>query len=162
MKFFVVICVDVDVLIKLDDVNQEGCEVLVDLLCVDFYYWVFVDFLVFCMEFVEGEFFEGVMEGGKVGFEVVGGICQGMNNYMQWFVGDLVMGGDWFGYDGLCLFWNDSFVYYYYYKVFVFDVVNLVVFGIFDGFVVLVVMEGYVFVEVLIMGIYILNLCLVG
>ena len=42
-KSFAVICVDVDVPTKPDDVNQEGREVPSDLPRADFYHWVLVD-----------------------------------------------------------------------------------------------------------------------
>lgn len=161
IKLLVLVVYDFDVFLCGDDVNQEGKIVLLELLCVDFYYWMLVDILVGVSEIKVGQFSNGVIVCGKLGLVVLGdvmlGVCQGINDYIGWFVGDGDMCGDYFGYDGFCLLWNDVLVYCYIFMLYVLDVEQLFVVGNLEGLVVVIVLCDYVLDQVFFIGFYIFN-----
>lgn len=140
-----------------------GCidmSVLCDQLCCDFVYWVMVDILVLVQEIVVGSCSDGFVVKGKIMLVGLVGSCQGLNDFIGWFVGNLDMVGDYLGYDGFYLLFNDECVYCYFFCVFVLDVVLLQLLVCFIVVDVYCVMYGYVLVEVVLYGIYMLNLVL--
>ena len=110
-KSFVIICHDPDVPSVGDDVNQEGKIIPSDLPRVDFYHWVLADIPANIRSLAEGEASSGVTPKGKSPGKKVYGLA-GLNNYTQWFEGDVDMGGDYADYDGPCPPWNDSIVHH--------------------------------------------------
>jgi hypothetical protein len=153
-RSFAVICHDVDVPTKPDDVNKEGRTVPLDLPRTDFYHWVLVDLPSGRTSVDEGEFAAGVTAKGKEGPQGPQGTRQGLNNYTQWFEGDPDMGGDYYGYDGPGPPWNDELVHHYHFTVYALDLERCPVEGAFTGPDVLKAIEGHVLGKAAIVGTY--------
>lgn len=158
-KSFVVICHDVDVPSKGDDVNQEGKSVPASLPRVDFYHWTLVDIPAEISEIAAGQYSNGITARGKSGPATAAGQVgrQGLNSYTGWFAGDADMAGQYFGYDGPCPPWNDSIEHRYVFTVFACDVEHLPVTGNFTGQQVRDALKGHVLAEASITGRYTLN-----
>jgi Raf kinase inhibitor-like YbhB/YbcL family protein len=153
-RSFALICHDVDVPTKPDNVNREGVTVPADLPRADFYHWVQVDLAADRSSVAEGEFSNGVTAKGKGGPEGPQGTRQGLNNYTQWFEGDPDMGGDYYSYDGPGPPWNDELVHHYHFTVYALDVEKAPVEGTFTGPDVLKAIEGHVLDQAAIVGTY--------
>jgi len=153
-RSYVLLCHDVDVPTKADDVNKEGRTVPADLPRTDFFHWVLVDLAGDRASVAEGEFSEGVTVKGKDGPEGPGGTRQGLNNYTQWFEGDADMGGDYFGFDGPGPPWNDELVHHYHFTLYALDVERCPVEGAFTGPDVLKAIEGHVLGQASMVGTY--------
>ena len=153
-KSFVVMCWDVDVPTKPDNVNKEGVTVPADLPRTDFYHWVLVDLAAGCASISEKEFSDGVTPKGKDGPDGPQGTRQGLNNYTQWFEGDADMGGEYFGYDGPGPPWNDELVHHYHFTVHALDVARCPVEGQFTGPDVLKAIDGHSLAHASIVGTY--------
>ena len=153
-KSFVVVCWDVDVPTRPDNVNKEGVTVPADLPRADFYHWVLVDLPAECTSISEKEFSDGVTPKGKDGPDGPHGTRQGLNNYTQWFEGDADMGGEYFGYDGPGPPWNDELVHHYHFAVHALDVAKCPVEGRFTGPDVLKAIEGHSLAQASVVGTY--------
>jgi Raf kinase inhibitor-like YbhB/YbcL family protein len=153
----VLICHDPDVHTKPDDVNQEGREVPADLPRTDFYHWVLVDLPPGPADIREGEFSDGVTQGGKPGPEGPQGTRQGINNYREWFANDPQMAGQYFGYDGPCPPWNDAIAHRYIFTLYALDVDRCPIEGEFTGPDVLRAIQGHVLAKASLTGTYSLN-----
>jgi Raf kinase inhibitor-like YbhB/YbcL family protein len=153
-RSFALICVDVDVPTKPDNVNKEGMTVPADLPRTDFYHWVQVDLAADRTSVQEGEFAQGVTAKGKDGPEGPQGTRQGLNNYTQWFEGDPDMGGEYHSYDGPGPPWNDELVHHYHFTVYALDLEKCPVEGKFTGPDVLKAVEGHVLDRASIVGSY--------
>jgi len=153
-KSFALICHDVDVPTRPDNVNKEGMTVPADLPRTDFYHWVLVDLPAERTAIDEGEFSRGVMVKGKPGPEGPQGTRHGLNNYTQWFEGDADMRGSYFGYDGPGPPWNDELVHHYHFTVYALDVSRCPVEGRFTGPEVLKAIEAHVLDRAAIVGTY--------
>jgi Raf kinase inhibitor-like YbhB/YbcL family protein len=153
------ICHDVDVPSRGDDVNQEGKTVPADLPRVDFFHWTLVDLPSSLATIAAGQYSNGVTPRGKPGPEAGSGRPgrHGVNDYTGWFAGDADMRGDYFGYDGPCPPWNDSIVHHYVFTLFALDVERLPVDGKFTGQQVREAMRGHILGEAKITGTYTLN-----
>ena len=156
-KSLAVICHDVDVPSKGDDVNQEGRNIPADLPRVDFFHWTLVDLPPSLASIAEGEFSNAVTARGKPGPSAAHGARQGINDYTGWFAGDADMGGDYFGYDGPCPPWNDSILHHYVFTLYALDVAKLPLEGKFSGQQVRDAIKGHILAEAKITGIYTLN-----
>jgi len=156
-KSLVLLCVDVDVPTKPDDVNQEDREVPADLPRCDFYHWVMVDIAPSVNSIAEASCADGVVAHGKQ--EPVGpqGSRQGINDYTQWFNGDEAMQGNYFGYDGPCPPWNDSIIHHYHFVLYATDLEHCPVDGAFTGPDVKAALEGHILDEASVVGTYTLN-----
>jgi len=152
-KSLVLICYDVDVPTKPDNVNKEGMTVPADLPRAGFYHWVCVDLPTEPAEVKEGEFSSGITVGGK---ESAGprGTRQGINDYTSWFAGDEDMKGTYRGYDGACPPWNDEIVHHYHFTLHATDFERFPVEGDFTGDEVKQAMQGHVLAEANIVGTY--------
>ncbi|MCL2830061.1 MAG: YbhB/YbcL family Raf kinase inhibitor-like protein [Betaproteobacteria bacterium] len=146
-RSFVLLCVDLDVPSKGDDVNREGRTVPADLPRVDFFHWVLIDLPPQITSIAEGAFSDQVVPRGKPGPAAAHGARQGINNYTQWFDGDQDMRGDYFGYDGPCPPWNDSIPHRYLFSVYALDIERLPVEGRFSGKEVREAMEGHILAQ---------------
>ena len=153
-RSFVVVCRDVDVPTRPDDVNKEGRTVPLDLPRADFFHWILVDLPADRRSIEEGEFSSGVTPKGKPGPAGLGGTRHGLNNYTQWFEGDADMAGDYFGYDGPGPPWNDELVHHYHFTVYALDAARCPVEGRFTGQDVLRAIEGHTLGEASIVGTY--------
>lgn len=153
-RSFAVICHDVDVPTRPDDVNKEGRTVPADLPRTDFFHWVLVDLPGERNSIAEGEFAAGVTAKGQPGPEGPQGTRQGLNNYTQWFEGDADMGGDYYGYDGPGPPWNDERVHHYHFAVHALDLERCPVKGSFTGPDVLKAIEGHALDQASIVGTY--------
>jgi Raf kinase inhibitor-like YbhB/YbcL family protein len=156
-KSFVVICHDVDVPSKPDDVNQEGREIPATLPRVDFFHWTLVDVPATVTSIDAGSYSHAVKPRGKAGPQTPQGARQGINDYTAWFAGDHDMEGDYYGYDGPCPPWNDSILHHYVFTVYALDVAKLAVEGRFTGTDARKAMAGHVLAQAQITGIYTLN-----
>ena len=161
-KSLVLICVDVDVPTKPDDVNQEGREVPADLPRCDFYHWVMVDIPMHISSIESGSCSQGVTAHGKQKPHGPEGSRQGINDYTQWFNGDESMQGEYFGYDGPCPPWNDSIIHHYNFVLYAVDQERCNVEGAFTGPDVLNAIEGHVLAQAKVTGTYTLNPRLIG
>lgn len=148
---------DRDVPTRADDVNQEGRTVPADLPRADFYHWILVDLPPEPAHIAAGEFSDGVTVGGKSGPEGPRGARQGINNYREWFAGDPVMAGDYFGYDGPCPPWNDSIVHHYVFTLYALDVPRCPIEGSFTGPDALAAIAGHILDQASIIATYSLN-----
>ena len=156
-RSLVLICVDVDVPTKPDDVNQEGREVPSDLPRANFYHWVMVDIDPAVTGIAEGACSDGVTARGKDEPAGPAGARQGKNDYTGWFAGDPDMGGDYLGYDGPCPPWNDSLVHHYHFVLYATDLDRCPVEGAFTGPEVEAAIAGHVLGETRVVGTYTLN-----
>ena len=154
---FVVVCHDVDVPSKPDDVNQEDREIPQDLPRVDFYHWTLVDIPPAVTEIPEGAYSDGITPRGKAGPLALDGTRQGVNDFTHWFAADRDMNGDYFGYDGPCPPWNDSIVHRYIFTVYALDTSELPLEGRFTGPDVIKAMQGHILDQASITGLYSLN-----
>ncbi len=132
-RSFAIICHDVSVPSRGDDVNQEGREIPATLARVDFFHWVLVDLPAQLDAVAAGEFSDKVTPRGKAGPSTRHGARQGINDYTGWFAADHDMSGDYYGYDGPCPPWNDSIVHRYVFTVYALDVERLPLMGRFGG-----------------------------
>lgn len=156
-RSFALTCHDYDVPSKGDDVNQEGREVPEDLPRVDFFHWVLVDLPPDLRSISEGEFSDGVVEGGKDPGEGLHGSRQGINDFTNWFAGDDEMAGSYYGYDGPAPPWNDSIIHHYVFTLFALDMDSIPVSGAFTGQQVRDAIEGHVLAEASVVGTYTQN-----
>ncbi|NDY84282.1 YbhB/YbcL family Raf kinase inhibitor-like protein [Orrella sp. NBD-18] len=156
-KSFVLICHDVDVPSRPDDVNQEGCEIPSTLPRIDFYHWVLVDIDASTRSISEGGYSSGISPRGKGGPIAANGTRQGINDYTAWFASDRDMSGDYFGYDGPCPPWNDSILHHYVFTLYALDIERIALDGHFNGPQVIKAIEGHVLAKAAITGIYTLN-----
>jgi Raf kinase inhibitor-like YbhB/YbcL family protein len=154
---FAVICHDVDVPSKPDDLFKEDREIPPTLPRVDFFHWVLVDVPASDREIAAGTYSKEVTPRGKGGPTTAYGPRQGINDYTGWFANDHDMSGDYFGYDGPCPPWNDSLVHRYRFTVYALDVDKAPVSGRFTGPDVLRAIEGHVLGQAFVTGTYTLN-----
>ncbi len=153
----VLICHDFDVPSRGDDVNQPGREVLADLPRVDFFHWVLVDLPAGPGAVAEGEFSQGFTPRGKPGPAARGNARHGLNDYTNWFAGDPVMAGSYFGYDGPFPPFNDSLIHHYVFTLYAVALPRLPLEGVFTGTQVRAAMAGHVLAEATLSGTYTLN-----
>lgn len=158
-KSLALICHDMDVPSRGDDVNQEGRNVPADLPRVDFFHWVLIDLPADFTSIAAGQYSGQVTPRGKSGPEIDGGGPgrHGLNDYTGWFAGDADMGGNYFGYDGPCPPWNDTIPHRYVFTLFALDVGHLPLDGKFTGQQAREAMRGHVLAEAAIVGLYTLN-----
>jgi Raf kinase inhibitor-like YbhB/YbcL family protein len=148
------LCVDVDVPGRGDDVNKPDRLVPADLPRVEFYHWVLVDLPADAKPLAEGEFSRGVTARGKTGPEGPRGTRSGLNDYTGWFRGDGEMEGQYFGYDGPCPPWNDPLVHHYHFRLFALDLPRFPLDGTFSGADAVAAMKGHVLAESSFSGTY--------
>jgi Raf kinase inhibitor-like YbhB/YbcL family protein len=156
-RSFAVICHDVDVPSKAEDVNKENREIPATLPRVDFFHWTLVDIPATTTAIEAGSYSHEVTPRGKSGPQTAQGTRQGVNDYTAWFAGDHDMEGDYYGYDGPCPPWNDSILHHYVFTVYALDLEHLPVEGRFTGPEARQAMKGHVLGEAKITGIYTLN-----
>lgn len=154
---FVLVCLDPDVPSKGDDVNQEGRTVPAQLSRVDFFHWVLIDLPVTVNEIKAGEFSNQVTPRGKPGPLAAHGARQGINNYTDWFAGDMDMSGDYHGYDGPCPPWNDEIPHHYVFTVYALNIEKLPLEGKFGGPEVLSTIASHILAQASLTGLYSLN-----
>lgn len=158
-KSLALLCHDVDVPSRGDDVNQEGKTVPADLPRVDFFHWTLIDLPADLGSIAAGQYSSEVTARGKSGPEIGNGLAgrHGINDYTGWFAGDANMSGDYYGYDGPCPPWNDSIVHHYVFTLYALDVERVQVDGKFTGQQVRDAIKGHVLGEARIVGTYTLN-----
>lgn len=150
------ICHDVDVPSRPDDVNQEGRTIPATLPRVNFYHWILFDLPASATSLAAGEFSNAVTPRGKPGPDAPRGARQGINDYTMWFAGDANMSGDYYGYDGPCPPWNDTIVHHYTFTLYALSVSRLDPAGA-KGADVLAAMQGKILGQAAITGLYALN-----
>lgn len=153
----VLICHDLDVPTRADDVNKEDRQVPADLPRTDFYHWILVDLAPEPAQIQAGEFSNGITPGGKPGPAGPHNTRQGINNYREWFAGDPAMAGRYFGYDGPCPPWNDSLVHRYVFTLYALDVARCPIEGEFTGPEVLAAIAGHILDQASFTATYSLN-----
>jgi len=156
-RSFVLICHDVDVPSKPDDLFKDDREIPSTLPRVDFYHWVLVDLPPGERSIAAGSYSKEVTPRGKAGPATPQGTRQGINDYTGWFASDHDMNGDYYGYDGPCPPWNDSIVHHYVFTLYALDVDRVAVDGRFTGPDVLKAIERHVLAKAAITGTYTLN-----
>ncbi|MFC7518894.1 YbhB/YbcL family Raf kinase inhibitor-like protein [Herbaspirillum sp. GCM10030257] len=158
-KSLALICHDIDVPSRGDDVNQEGKTVPANLPRVDFFHWTLIDLPPSLSSIAAGQYSGEVTPRGKTGPDIGGGRPgrHGLNDYTGWFASDADMAGDYYGYDGPCPPWNDSIVHHYVFTLYALDVERLPVDGKFTGQQVRDAMRGHILAEAKVVGTYTLN-----
>jgi Raf kinase inhibitor-like YbhB/YbcL family protein len=156
-KSLVLLCVDVDVPTRADDVNQEGRVVPASLPRADFYHWLMVDIPPAVQEIAAGACSDGVVPRGKRSPAGPPGSRQGLNDYTLWFAGDTEMAGQYLGYDGPCPPWNDERLHHYHFVLYATDYARCPVDGAFTGQQVRAALAGHVLAEARLTGTYSLN-----
>lgn len=158
-KSLALICHDMDVPSRGDDVNQEGKTVPADLPRVDFFHWTLVDLPASLTSIAAGQYSREVTPRGKSGPQIGDGQPgrHGINDYTGWFAGDADMAGSYFGYDGPCPPWNDTIVHRYVFTLYALDVERLPVDGNFTGQQVRDAIQGHVLGQAQLTGLYTLN-----
>lgn len=126
------------------DVNVEGKVLTADLERGDFYHWILIDIDPNTTDLPEGSHSRGVTLRGKDGPAAPGGARHGVNNYREFFGGDLELGGDYYGYDGPFPPWNDDVIHHYTVTVYALDIDRLPIEGSFDGPTALAAMQGHI------------------
>jgi len=157
VKSFAIICHDPDVPSRGDDVNKEGRTVPKSLARIDFFHWVVVDLPPAMVGVQAGEFSSSVVSRGKPGPAAPHGARHGINDYTGWFASDKDMAGDYYGYDGPCLPWNDEIPHHYVFTLYALDIERCPVEGRFTGPDVCKAIEGHVLARQKIAGKYTLN-----
>ncbi len=161
-RSFALICHDLDVPSKGDDVNQEGRSVPADLPRVEFFHWVLVDLPGNLREIAAGQFSSEVTPGGKPGPQAALDARQGINDYTGWFAADEAMRGDYYGYDGPCPPWNDLLVHRYAFTLYALNTERCPLKGRFTGAQVREAMAGHILAQAQIIGTYSLNPAVTG
>lgn len=157
-KSLALICHDMSVPSRGDDVNQEGKQVPADLPRVDFFHWTMIDMKPSTSEIAAGQFSNQVTPRGKSGPAIPGrSERHGLNDYTGWFSGDKDMAGDYCGYDGPCPPWNDSIVHRYVFTLYALDIDRVPVDGKFTGQQVRDAIKGHILDQAQITGLYTLN-----
>lgn len=156
-RSLVLLCVDVDVPSKADDVNQEGRTIPADLPRVDFYHWVMVDIPPGIAGIPAGSCSDGVTPKGKKDPSGPDAARQGQNDYTSFMAGNPDMAGEYFGYDGPCPPWNDELLHHYHFVLYATDLERVPVEGKFTGQDVMAALEGHILAESRLVGTYTLN-----
>jgi Raf kinase inhibitor-like YbhB/YbcL family protein len=156
-RSFVLICHDVDVPSKPDDLFKDDREIPASLPRIDFHHWVLVDIPPSDHSIAAASYSKEVTPRGKNGPAAINGTRQGLNDYTGWFANDHDMNGDYFGYDGPCPPWNDAILHRYVFTVYALDIDRVPVEGKFDGPAVLKAIGGHVIGKASITGTYTLN-----
>lgn len=156
-RSFALICHDVDVPSKPDDLFKDDREIPSTLPRVDFHHWVLVDIPAGERSIAAGSYSKEVSPRGKAGPATVHGTRQGINDYTGWFASDHDMNGDYYGYDGPCPPWNDSILHHYVFALYALDIDRVPVEGKFTGPDVRKAIEGHILAQAEITGTYTLN-----
>ena len=152
-----IVCIDVDVPSRGDDVNQEGKTVPADLPRVDFFHWAVVNVDPSLGKLEQGAFSSGVTPRGKSGPVGPMGTLQATNSYTQWFAGDADMAGDYYGYDGPCPPWNDEVLHHYHFTAYALSAAGVALPENPDGPAVLAAIEAHTIASAAWVGTYTLN-----
>lgn len=155
-KSFAVVCHDVDVPSKPDDVNKKDRTVPFDLPHVDFYHWLMVDIPPSTTEIAEASDSDGITAKGKKPGKTPLGV-RGINDYTSWFGDDPDMGGDYGGYDGPWPPFNDERLHHYHFTVYALDVPSLGLPATFRGPDAIKAMQGHVLDKAEIVALYAIN-----
>lgn len=91
---------------------------------VDFYNWILTDLPASLTELAEGQDADGLVPRGKSPGQTAVGV-RGINDYTNWFAGDVAMSGDYGGYDGPWPPFNDERLHHYRFTVYALDVPTL-------------------------------------
>lgn len=156
-RSFALLCWDPDVPTSLDDVNQPGKSVPLDLPRMEFIHWAVCDLPADLREIAEGSHSDGITPRGKAAGPTPDGGLQGQTDYTHWFAGDENMGGTYCGYDGMAPPFNDERVHGYRFAVYALDVETLGLSGAFTGADVRAAMAGHVLGSAMIIGLYAIN-----
>jgi len=156
-KSLVLLCVDPDVPSSMDDFNQEGRSIAMNLPRIDFIHWVMVDIPAQDGSIDEGTCSDGIVSGGKTDPTGPAGSRQGINDYTNFMAGDPGMEGDYYGYEGPCPPWNDERLHHYHFTLYAIDVNKIPVDGRFTAADVLAAIEGHVMSKATLIGTYSLN-----
>jgi Raf kinase inhibitor-like YbhB/YbcL family protein len=156
-KSLVLLCIDPDVPSSMDDFNQEGATIALNLSRVDFIHWVMVDIPAQDGSIDEGACSDGIVPGGKAEPAGPAGSRQGINDYTNFMAGDPDMEGDYYGYEGPCPPWNDERLHHYHFTLYAIDVNKTPVDGRFTAADVLTAIEGHVMSKATLIGTYSLN-----
>lgn len=123
-RSFAILCVDPDVPSRGETVNRSDCTVPYELPRVDFYHWILTDLPASLTELAEGQDADGLVPRGKSPGQTAVGV-RGINDYTNWFAGDVAMSGDYGGYDGPWPPFNDERLHHYRFTVYALDVPTL-------------------------------------
>jgi Raf kinase inhibitor-like YbhB/YbcL family protein len=111
-KSLVLILHDTDAPTSKDFVNKVGKMVPYDYPRTEFYHWVAVD--LDPKTFIQpGEFSKEVTLRGKTGPASFRNSRHGINDFTDWYKGNPIMEGTYFGYDGPAPPWNDEKLHNY-------------------------------------------------
>ena len=154
-RSFAIVCLDVDVPNRAEDVNKEGVVLRRGMPRVDFYHWLVADVPVTAHEISAAQDSDGVTKGGKKPAKLVYGVT-GANDYTKFLQGS-DMQGLYGGYDGPCPPWNDERLHRYVFTVYALDVETLNLPADYTGADLMAAMEGHMLDQASITGTYTLN-----
>lgn len=116
-KSLVLIAHDTDAPTSKDFVNKKDKMVPFDYPRSDFYHWVLVD--IDPKTFIQpAEFSKEVTLRGKPGPASMRGTRHGLNDFTNWYKGNSIMEGQYFGYDGPAPPWNDERLHRYVFTIY--------------------------------------------
>ena len=154
-KSFAIVCVDVDVPTRAEDVNKEGVVLQRSMPREDFYHWLIADVPGTAREISAARDSDGVTKRGKAPGKQVYGVT-GANDYTKFMKGT-EMEGIYGGYDGPCPPWNDERMHRYVFTVYALDLETLNLPPHYTGPDLMTAMEGHMLDHASIMGLYTLN-----
>jgi len=135
--------------------NQEGQTLTAAIQRKIFYHWLLVDIPANVTSLAEGADSEARVAHGKQAPAKIG--VHGRNDFTPTFAANDALKGDYYGYDGPCVAWNDTNTHHYYFTVYALNVPSLGLSGTFDGAQVLAAMQGKVLAQGDIVGFFSTN-----
>ena len=156
-RSFALICVDPDAPTVPELVGRSDVSIPLDQPRGDFVHWVMVDIPAGLRDIAAGSCSDGFSARGKQQPAGPAGTRQGLNSYTGWFAADPDMAGNYHGFDGPYLPFNDTRVHRYFFRLFALDVEQLAVAGNFTAADTYRAMHGHVLAEAALYGTYTLN-----
>jgi Raf kinase inhibitor-like YbhB/YbcL family protein len=125
--------------------NQEGQTLTAAIQRKIFYHWLLVDIPANVTSLAEGADSDARVAHGKQVPAKIG--VHGRNDFTLVFATNDAMKGDYYGYDGPCVAWNDTNIHHYYFTVYALSVPSLGLSGAYDGAPALAAMRGKVLAQ---------------
>jgi phosphatidylethanolamine-binding protein (PEBP) family uncharacterized protein len=151
-KSYVITLTDIDnAAEQREKLNKEGMTVSASAARRTVFHWVLVDIPANVTSLPEGAESEGRVPHGKPQTPAMVGL-RGLNVFTNFMAANEQMKGQWFGYDGPCLAWNDELAHRNVFTVYAVSVASLNLSGAFDGSAAMAAMEGKVLAQGQVLG----------